>query len=337
MFRAGSRIALAASVVVAAAAIGVGMAAGGSGPGHGRGSLAAAMSSLPQSTVVAGFTDWAYVTEHRSLNVARERDLITRSAVVDVAPGLAARLGVRLQDLQWEVYAQGGFGEAAVVRLTSAVPTAARLRKAGYRQDPSTLTWSGTGRFAAEETIYGHIAVLPKDDVLVLGARPGAVGRVGAVARGVGPSFVLDRAVADTVAALAGTHSALIQARSLGCQATLAGREPETARQVEAAQQRFGRLQSYAVLGRGMRDTNTDMQRFLVAMTFPSGAVAAEQARIRGALSDGPFIGRSGDMAEVLRLRSVRSDGPTTVLAYDHPADSEYLMTGQGPLLPASC
>src|SRR5690242_10955584 len=126
MFRAGSRIALAASVVVAAAARAVGMSGGGSGPGRGRGALAAGVSSLPKSTVVAGFTDWSYVTEHRSLNDARERDLITRSALIDVAPGVATVLGVRLRDLQWEVYGLGGYGEAAVVRLKRAMPTATR-------------------------------------------------------------------------------------------------------------------------------------------------------------------------------------------------------------------
>jgi hypothetical protein len=106
---------------------------------------------------------------------------------------------------------------------------------------------------------------------------------------------------------------------------------------VEAAEQRFGHVEAYSVLGRGLGDTDTGTQRFVVAMTFRSAAVAAEQARIRGALSYGPFIGRSGDMAEVVRLRSAESDGRTAVLTYDHPADSEYLMTGQGPLLPASC
>jgi hypothetical protein len=337
MFRAGSRIALAASIVAAGAALAVGFSVGGSGPAHGRGPLAAAMSSLPESTVVAGFTDWSYVTEHRPLNMARQRDLVTRSALIDVAPGMATVLGVRLRDLQWEVYGLGGYGEAAVVRLKRAMPTASRLRSAGYKLDRSTRVWSATGRLAAEEPIYGYVAVLPKDDVLVMGARAGAVARVARVARGTGASFAQNRDVADAVTSLGGAHTALIQERGLGCQATEAGREPETARQVEAAEQRFGHVEAYSVLGRGLGDTDTGTQRFLVAMTFRSAAVAAEQARIRGALSHGPFIGRSGDMAEVLRLRSATSDGRTAVLTYDHPADSEYLMTGQGPLLPASC
>src|SRR5690349_1494461 len=108
MFRAGSRIALAASVIVAAGALAVGISVGGSGPAHGRGPLAASMSSLPQSTVVAGFTNWAYVTQRGSSETVRQRDLVTRSVLVDVAPGLASTLGVRLQDLQWEVYGKGG-------------------------------------------------------------------------------------------------------------------------------------------------------------------------------------------------------------------------------------
>ena len=337
MFRAGARTGLAASVVVAAASLVLGVLAGGSGPALGRGPLAAAMSSLPESSTVAGFTDWSYVTQHRSLSDARERDLVTRSALIDDAPGLATALGVRLRDLQWEVYGQGTFGEAVVVRLKRAMPTAERLRRVGYRQNRSTSVWSATGRLGAEEPIYGHVAVLPKDDVLVLGARPGAVRLVASVARGTSESFVQNRAIADATTALAGVHSALIQIGALGCEATEAGRDPDTARQVEAAQQRFGRVERYSVLGRGLRDANSGTQSFLVAMTFPSAAIAAEQARVRGALSHGPFIGRSGDMAEVLRLRSTASDGRTAVLAYDHPADAEYLMTGQGPLLPASC
>ena len=337
MFRAGTRIALAASVVVATAAVAVAVRSGGSGPVHGRGSLAAAMSSLPQSTTVAGFTDWAHVSKYRSLDVARERDLVTRSALIDVAPGLASALGVRLRDLQWEVYAQGEFGEVVVVRPTRAMPTAARLRKAGYKQNRSTSIWSATGRLAADEPIYGYLAMLPRDDALVLGVGPRAVAAVAAVVSGTGASFAQHRAVADAITALGSVNTALVQVRGLGCDATEAGREPETDRQVEAAQQRFGQLARYSVLARGLHDGDSDMQRFLVAMTFRSAAVAAEQARVRSALSHGPFIGRSGDMAEVLRLESAGSDGRTTVLAYDHPADSAYLMTGQGPLLPASC
>ena len=337
MFRAGTRTALVGSVVVAAAAIGVGVSVGGSAPTHGRGPLAAAMSSLPRSTTIAGFTDWSHVAQRGSLYVAGERDLVTRSALIDEAPGMADVLGVRLRDLRWEAYGLGGFGEVAVVRVKGSLPTPARLRKAGYRQNRTTSVWSATGAIGAQAPIYGSLAVLPHDDVLVMGSMRGAVAATASVIRGRGLSFAHDRAVSDVTAALTGAHTALIQVQGLGCEATDPGREPETARQAEAAEQRFGRLDRYSALGRGLRDTDSGPQRFVVAMTFQSAAVATEQAQIRAAMSHGPFIGRSGDMAEVLRLRSAGSDGRTARLAYDHPADSQYLMTGQGPLLPASC
>ena len=337
MFRAGTRTAMASSVLLAAAAIGVGVLTGGSGPAHGRGALAGAMSSLPESTNVAGFTDWAQVARAGSLTRARERDLVTRSVLIDVAPQLKSTLGIGLGDLQWEVYGQGGFGEVAVARLDRPMPTAALLRRSGYRYNAETKVWSATGRIAGEEAIYGHLALLPRDDVLVLGAGPRAVTATAAVVRGDAASFAGGRAVADAVAPLAGVHTALVQVRGLGCDSTNPSLEPETTRQVTAAQQRFGRVVRYATLARGLRDTASDLQDFRVAMTFRSAAVAAEQAGIRAALSGGPFIGRSGEMADVLRLRSAGSDGRTAVLAYDHPADSHYLMTGQGPLLPASC
>lgn len=337
MVRGGTRMAVAASIVVAAAAVGVGISAGASGPAHGRGALAGAMSSLPDSTYVAGFTDWAHVRRLGSLSVARERDLVTRSALVDVAPGLERALGVALRDLRWEVYGQGEFGEIVVARLERELPTAARLRRAGYRHNAETGIWSATGRLAGEESIYGRVAVLPREDLLVLGVGPRAVATIADVLRGRQASFVRDRDVAAAVAALTGVHTALVQVGGLGCDATDPSRDPETARQVEAAQERFGQVTRYSVLARGLRDTDVDLQRFRVAMTFPSAALAGEQARVRGALSHGPFHGRSGEIEAVLRLRSARSDGRTAVLAYDHPADSEYLMTGQGPLLPASC
>ncbi len=337
MFRAGSRRALAVAAVVAAGAVGVGVSLGASGPAHGRGPLAAAVSSLPASTTVAGFTDWDHVSQVGSLTTARERDLVTRSALVDIAPGMTDVLGVRLRDLDWEVYGQGGFGEAAAVRLKRAVPTEARLRRAGYRLNTVTGVWSATGRLAAQEPLYTHVAVLPKNDVLVAGTGPRPVAAIADVVRGGTDSFADHRDVADAVAALGDVHTALVQVQGLGCDATEPRRDRDSALQVEAAEQRFGKLERYGTVARGLWDTSGDTQDFRAAMTFPSAAGAAAQARIRGAMSHGPFIGRSGDMSEVLDLRSAGSDGRTATLAYDHPADSEYLMTGQGPLLPVSC
>lgn len=335
MSGARSRMALAASVVVIAAAVGVGFGMGGSAPAHGHGPLAAAVSTLPRSTTVISFTDWRHIHGRYGLRQAMERDLATRSVIADDHAGLQRWLGVPLRHVSWEVYGQWPTGEVVVARLSGSMPAASRLRKSGYRLQKGI--WGATGRLAADEPIYTWVAPLPRDGVIVMGIRPGAVAAVRAVVVGRAASAVEDDATARTTQALAGVNTALIQTSGLGCTATKVGVEAERKRQAAAAEARYGRLVPYSVLGRGMRDDGSEVQRFDVAMTFGSAAVASEQARIRAALSHGPFLGRSGAMSEVLKLRSAGSDGPVAQLSYDHPADSAYLMTGHGPLMPASC
>ncbi|MFL6089433.1 MAG: hypothetical protein ACJ71Z_04765 [Aeromicrobium sp.] len=330
-----ARPAFVAAVVAIAAALGIGIGLGGSAPAHGRGGLGAAAASLPKSTTVLGFTDWQHIVDRYDLSEASQRDLVTRSVLVDDPSGVKRWLGVGLHAVAWEAYGQWPAGEAAVLRLKGSMPSAARLRKSGYREKDGV--WNATGRLAADEPIYASVARLPRDGVIVIGARPGAVGAVRDVIRGRLASMGEDRSVADVVQGLSGVQTALIQTSRLGCVATKVAVEPERARQAAAAEARFGRLVPYSVLGRGLRDDQSDTQRFAVAMTFGSAVTAAKQSGIRAALSHGPFLGRSGDISEVLRIRSSRSDGPVALLSYDHPADSEYLMTGHGPLMPASC
>lgn len=333
MFRGGPRLALAAGV--AAAAAGLGVAAGGSGPVHGRGPLSGAVSALPASTVNANFTHWDSILRSHTVAEARERDLVTRSAIIDSSSDLEAGLGIRLRDVVWEAYGQGGFGEAAVVRLKRSMPSTAQLRKRGYRPDHEL--WLATGRLAADESLVTVVALMPHDGVIVIGPGRRAVTAMRATIRGTSPSLAGVRSVAEITRELAGVQTALIQTSGIGCETTQVAVDAETERQAAAAEARSGALVAYSVLGRGLRDGASEDQRFVVAMAFGSARVAADQARIRADLSHGAFVGRSGDMADVLRLRSARSDGSTAVLGYDHPADAEYLMTGRGPLLPASC
>jgi hypothetical protein len=332
-----SRTAVAASVVVIGVAVVLGFVAGASAPASGRGPLAAAVATLPSSTTVAGFTDWQHIVDHYGLDAAMDRDLVTRSVLVDDYEGLSKTLGVRLGDVSWEIFGQAPDGdEATVLKLKRAMPSAARLRKHGYRLNAGV--WSATGRLAGSEPIYAAVARLPRAGVMVIGTRRHGVAMARAVIGGSQTSFVKDRAVTGVVQALSGTQTAFIQTQRIGCEATKVGVEPERAREAAAAEARFGRLVPYEVLGRGLADDDkSDVQRFVVAMSFPSAAVASEQARTRAALSHGPFLGRTGNMSDVLRLRDHRSDGPVAFLTYDHPADSEYLMTGHGPLMPASC
>jgi hypothetical protein len=78
-------------------------------------------------------------------------------------------------------------------------------------------------------------------------------------------------------------------------------------------------------------------QRVTFAMTFGSAVDATEQAQVRSRLATGPFIGRTGQLDETLRLRSATSDDSTVRLDFAHDPDTDVFMTGTGPVLFATC
>jgi len=332
MFRAR---ALAAVIAVVAAAT-LGYFFGGSAPVGGRTPLATAVASVPADVTVLGFTDWGSILDRYTVGEALDRDLSTRSALADAdLDQLWSVLGWRLRDLAWEAYARDRLGDVAVVALKGDVPSDARLRKAGYQLGGKV--WRATGRLEAEQPLYRFVAPLAKRHLVVMSDGFDAVEKTLAVIEGRRPSLAANPHVAGSVPALAAGATALLQAGDLGCEATTAAIDPDTVNQVRAAQDRFGTLETYRWLGRGLSDDGSRLQTFVVAMPFASAAVASRQADVRAAMSVGPFIGRAGDMSEVLRLRSARTEGSTAVLTYAHPANSDYLMPGRGPLLPASC
>jgi hypothetical protein len=331
MFRARTLAAVVAVIVAVALGVFVGRAA----PAGGRAPLAVAVASLPVGTTVVGFTDWRSILSRYSVARAVERDLSTRSALADAdLAQMRAALGLRLSDLSWEAYGMDRKGDFAVVGVKD-VPSAERLREAGYRLEGRI--WRASGQIEIDEPLYRYVVPMPRRHVLVMSDGIAAVRHVAATINGRAPSLADRRDVADVARALAGSEAALIQAGELGCRATAAAIDADTVLQVRAAQGRFGKLVPYRLLGRGLSDDGTDLQRFVVAMPFGAAATASAQARIRAGMSTGPFIGRTGSMHEVLRLRSARNDGATAVLTYAHPANSDYLMPGRGPLLPASC
>lgn len=332
MFRARS---LAAVVAVIAAAT-LGYFFGGSAPVGGRTPLATAVASVPADVSVLGFTDWASILDRYTVEEALERDLSTRSALADAdLDEIRSVLGWRLEDLAWEAYAQDRIGDVVVVALKGDVPSEARLRKAGYKLGGKV--WRATGRLENQQPLYRFVVPLAKRHLVVMSEGFEAVEKTLAVIEGRRASLAANPHVASTVAALAAGETALLQAGDLGCDATHAAIDADAVDQVRAAQGRFGTLQTYRWLGRGLNDDGSQLQTFVVAMPFKSAAIASRQADVRAAMSVGPFIGRAGNMSEVLRLRSARADGNTAVLTYAHPANSDFLMPGRGPLLPASC
>jgi hypothetical protein len=294
------------------------------------------VASVPADVSVLGFTDWASILDRYTVEEALERDLSTRSARADAdLDEIRSVLGWRLEDLAWEAYAQDRIGDVVVVALKGDVPSEARLRKAGYKLGGKV--WRATGRLENQQPLYRFVVPLAKRHLVVMSEGFEAVEKTLAVIEGRRASLAANPHVASTVAALAAGETALLQAGDLGCDATHAAIDADAVDQVRAAQGRFGTLQTYRWLGRGLNDDGSQLQTFVVAMPFKSAAIASRQADVRAAMSVGPFIGRAGNMSEVLRLRSARADGNTAVLTYAHPANSDFLMPGRGPLLPASC
>lgn len=325
---------LAAAGSVGAAVV-LGLAFGGSAPTAAHAPLAAAVAALPDATVVAGFTNWDRILRSHTLTEARERDLVTRSTFADEPAQLRRLFGWRMRDLKWEIYGQRPEGGVAVVALNRPVPTPQRLRAHGFRRDG--LVWRATGRVGAEEPIFATLGLVPRSNVVVMSEQARQVPPVLEVFAGKRPSYATRRDVAEALASVAGADSVLIQDGPLGCSATEPAYDAETAAQVKAAESRSGHVVRYRTLVRGLTDNGSDLQRFVLAMTFDSAPVASRQAGIRADLSRGPFIGLRGQMDEVLKLRTTRTAGRVAVLTYAHPWNSQSLMTGRGPLLPAAC
>lgn len=330
------RVRAAAAVTVVSVAALLGYFFGGSAPAGGRAPLAVAVAGVPADVSVLGFTQWEKVLARYSVPEALDRDLSTRSVLIDSdLAEIRSVLGWRLRDVAWELYAQDRTGDVAVIGLKRNVTSEDRLRKAGYEYDGKI--WRATGRLEDQQPLYRFVVPMPKRNLMVMSEGYDAVEKTLAVMNGRATSLASNSHVTAIVQALAGSQSALVQVGELGCDATVAAIDADAVRQVRAAQATHGKLAAYRWLGRGLSDDGTSLQTFIVAMPFGSAAAASRQAETRAAMSVGPFIGRAGDMSEVLRLRDARSDGNTAVLTYAHPANSDFLMTGHGPLLPASC
>jgi hypothetical protein len=336
MSPAPSRAALALAALVLPLAVGAGVLVGEKAPVGSRPPLSEALGALPASTTSVGFTDWNAAVRAQRVIEAQRRDLLTRSVVRELSAETS--LGLRETDIAWEAYAQGATRKALLVRLDRGRELdTRRLRMSGYVRKSGI--WVAGRDHAAYGSIVGVVSWLPSRQLIVASTTPDNIQAVFDALQGRAPALASRKAVRAAAEQLGGSTSVLLQEGSDGCRATGAEVNDDASRQVKAAEDRFGTLATYRYLGRGLSDVpgHRSTQRFVVAMPFASARVASEQASVRGALSAGPFIGRFGPMEEVLTLRSARSDGSTAVLTYDHPADSELLMTGRGPLLPASC
>jgi hypothetical protein len=327
-----------ASILVVALAVGGGWWAAAMRPDT-RPALTSALDVVPFRANVVGFTDWSQIREHVGLDGTTGRDLTTRS-VIDGVANLREVLGWSPADLEWEVYGQDPSGASSVVRLDGSVSfddVREKLRSTGYRQDGPV--WRITESSTLPNAL-AHIALVPRQRLVVMSGQSAQIRRVLDVIAGRARSLAASREAAVTAQALAGSDSVILQGGSLGCETTAVATGDEREQQARAAVDRAGTLEQYRYSGRGVVDSGGSgfsAQRIAFAMTFGSAVEASEQAQVRARLASGAFIGRTGQIAETLRLRSVTADDSTARLEFAHDPDTDVFMTGTGPVLFATC
>jgi hypothetical protein len=318
-----------------------------------RSPLASALDLLPARTTVVGFTDWKGIREHLglgSMDTARERavltnhgdtrDLSTRSVIAPDIETMHEALGWSAADADWEVYGQDPVAVADVLRLRGSISfddVRSGLRRLGFSQKDGI--WTNDNLSTVLPTILKHVALDPRRRLVVMSEQAAGVSAVRDVVGGDGRSLAGIQSAADTATALSGSDSVLLQRGRLACETTAVG-DGDVARQASAAVQRAGGLRTYRFSGRGLQErggAGFSGQRLVVAMTFESAVVASDQAQVRRRLATGPFIGRSGQIDDTLRLRSASSSGSTVRLAFAHDPDTTVFMTGSGPLLFGAC
>lgn len=315
---------------------------GGRTSADARSSLASALDALPVSVDVAGVTDWAVIRETVGVDDAVLRDLTTRSVLAGSIDGMRAAYGWSATDLDWEAFGQSAAGGVLVARLSGGVSVDGvekGLRSLGYQRadDIWTLDDSGKARIGPElAAVLGAVAIVPRQRLIVAGPDIGAVRRGLAPTRHGARSLLDRRPVADLASALNGAQAVLLQSGSTICAATALPADSDVEAQAAAAVARAGRLASPIVAGRGLSDDGRHQDLTFVA-AFDSAGQAAEQARVRGALATGPFIGRSGLIEDSLQLTSATAEGAVTALRFDVDPDRGAYMSGEGPLLFAGC
>lgn len=338
-----------------AVALGLGAWASGHQPDT-RSSLTASLDVLPAQTQVAGFTDWSAIRGELRLGdgstravrdaltaEASLRDLTTRSVLGGVIGSMHAAYGWSAADLEWESYGQSSAGSAMVARLNDSVSiddVEARLAKLGYSRDGAVWSLDPEASAAVGTELagtLGHLALVPGRRLVVAADRAAYVPAVLATIGGDAPSVLAERPVADVASALSGSATAVIQSGAFGCRATsLDDLGPAVQAQADAALARSGALAKPTFTGRGLVVGGGGETINFVA-TFTSPAEARKQLTVRKALTQGPFIGRSGRIEDTLKLKTATAEASATKLTFTTDTARAAYMSGEGPLLFASC
>lgn len=312
--------------------------------------MSQALEYLPSDTRVAGFTDWAQIRDivgfdkdsdgtESLIGLAFERDLSARSVLGDFNEILEPSFGWSVADLAWEAYGQATDGSVLVAGMSGdldADTVAGTLDSIGYSEADGI--WSanpakvapGVSRSMANIAVVeaSHLLVMSDDKAYLRGVLRGHRDRdsLGAVT-----------AARQAAAPLVGAPSALLEVGKDACKsAGFADQPEETRARARNTVEPLGTLAQVSYAGRAVFDAAGD-QRLRFSMQFASAPEAGAQLELRRQLTTGDFIGRTGTLDEVLKLRTSRTDGSTAVLDFDFDRTKGSFMSGAGPILFAAC
>lgn len=330
-------------LTVLAVTLAAGWWAGGRLAPDSRTSLASALDALPSSVAVAGVTDWRQIRSQVGIEDAGLRDLTSRSVLAGSIDVMASTYGWTAADLDWEAYGQSSRGGVLVARLSDEVApdqVERGLRTIGYRRSGGvwSLDAEGRARIGPElAATLGAVAIVPRGRLIVAGSAVGDVRRGMATVNHGARSLLDRRPVAELADELVGAGSVLVQSGASACESSAVGAaDPDVADQAAVAVERVGRLARPSFAGRALFDDGRRQDIVFVA-AFDSPAEASRQARVRGALATGPFIGRSGLIQDSLDLTSSTARGAVTYLRFEVDPELGAYMSGEGPVLFASC
>lgn len=321
-----------------------------------RAALSQALDVLPADARVAGFTDWAQIRETLGfdrittaldrdslLANAFDRDLSSRSILETHAEPMVEKFGWSVADVRWEMYGQASDGAVLAVGMNDGLEAGtvtAGLRELGYAEssgtwsvDPDALTKAVPGI----PLTFSHVAVLGEERLILMSDSEAYLDRTIALHRDRGKSLAAVTAARQTATPLLGAQSAVIQVGKDACASTGLDDEPAATRvQGRNTVKPLGRLEPVAYGARAIFDRG-GAQRLRFSLTFDSAATATRQLLLRRALAVGPFVGRSGQVEDLLALTSTHTSGSTATLEFGLVGDEGSFMSGDGPLLFAAC
>ena len=321
-----------------------------------RSDLAQALDSIPADTGVAGFTDWAGI--RKTLGFGDVRSKVDRTSVIDssfkrnfsarsIMQGFTEEMqssyGWSIVDTRWEMYAQSSKGAFLSVGLNDGLKSStvtAGLKKMGYRKVDglwSIPTDTLSGLIPNLPNTFLRAAYFPREKLIYFGDNTPFMQSVVKVHTSHGRTLAGVAAARMTAQPLNGSLSAVVSNRTESCEATgLSGQPADVRTQAANIVSPFGKLSSYRYAGRAIFDDGDD-SHLTFSMAFDTAARASSQLELRRQLTTGPFLGRTGQLQEVLQLRSTHTDGPAAWLDFGFDADKASFMNGDGPLLFAAC